>query len=277
MIKWFLAALIALAPMTAAALDVMPGLMTGLQPDKYATNVLRLYPGMAYSADGLHRVVNSTRYDIDMLGPNGCGGLDIGSPASGKQYNVYILRNTTDPTEFCAVLSNAKFAGPGGSPPDYLTYPSADYVFVRKLQFGFVWSTLWDGIPDFHVSHWPSPSVRLTQAGYGSPWMPVYGAQTFGAWQDVDLSGYMPDNARMAYVGVEARYVDGSAGSVYVRSWSGQTVPLLTGSASPGSPFPGVTTLRIRVDSLLKIQVQTTGNARAYIQFLGYEMTEPAF
>lgn len=256
-----------------------PGLMTGLQVDKYATNVLRLYPGIAYDADGSHRVHNTIRYDIDMLAPNGCGALDTGFPGSGYQYNVYLLRNTTDPTEFCAVLSRAKFAGPtippGGNPVDYLTYPSTDYVFHKKLQFGFVWSTAWDGIPDFHVSHWPMPEVRLTKAGYGAPWMALANAQTFEAWSDVSLAGWMPDNARMAYIGVEARYVDGSAGSVYLRTWSGQTVPLLVGSASPGSPFPGVTFIKIRVDSLLNLQFRTTGNVRAYIQMLGYDMTEP--
>lgn len=258
-------------------MDVIPGLITGLQPDKLSTNVLRLMPGVAYSADGTERVVNSARYEIDMLA-NGVGGLDRGSPASGQQYNVYIVRRVND-NEFGAMLSGAKFAGPtvpsGANPADYVQYPPG-WVFLKKLQFGFVWSTAWDGIPDFHVSHWPMPHVRLSRAGYGSPWMAAFNAQTGAAWHDVALANWLPDNARVAYIGVEARYVDGQAGSVYLRSWSGQTTPILVGSASPGSPFPGVSCLKIRVDSLLKLQLQTTGDARAFIQVLGYDMTEPA-
>lgn len=254
-----------------------PGLMAGLQVDKYGTNILRIYDGFAFNADGTKQVINPGRYNIDMLS-TGVGGLDRGYPASDRQYNVYIVRGETDDA-FGAMISAAKYAGPnvppGGNPDDYVQYP-AGWVFHKKLQFGFVWSTAWDGIPDFHVSHWPMPFVRLTGAGYGAPWMALANAQTGGAWQDIDFSRFMPDNARIAYLGVEARYVDGSAGSVYLRSWSGQTVPILAGSASPGSPFPGVAFLKMRVDSLRKVQLQTTGNARAYVQFLGYDMTEPA-
>lgn len=258
-------------------MDCMPGLLTGLQPDKMSTNVLRLMPGMSYNKDGDERVVNSVRYEIDMA-TNGVGGLDVGAPMNGRDYFVYLLIRESDGS-FGAMISHGKFAGPvvppGGDPSDYVVYP-AGWKFLKKLQFGFVYREAWDGIPDFHVSHWPMPSVRLTQAGYGSPWtwMAARDRTTNGAWEDLELGRWMPDNARMAYLNVETRCGGTQAGSVYLKSFGGQTVPLWSGAASPGNG--NMATVKIRVDSLLKLQLQTTGDARAFVQILGYDMTEPS-
>lgn len=260
-------------------MEAIPGLLVGFQPDKLSTNVLRLMPGVAYSQDGTTRVVNSIRYEIDMT-TNGIGGLDVGIPENGKDYFVYLLIRESD-GEFGAMISHAKFAGPtvppGGNVADYVAYP-AGWKFLKKLQFGWIYREAWDGIPDFHVAHWPMPTVRLTQSGYGSPWawMAAYARQTGGVWEYLDFDRWLPDNARMARITVEVRYVDGAAGSVYLKSWSGQTVPLFVGSGTPATPSPGVATFDIRVDSLRRAMVQTTGNVFAYVQVLGYDMTEPA-
>lgn len=258
-------------------MDFMPGLLTGLQPDKLSTNVLRLMPGMAYSKTGEERVVSSIRYEIDM-GTNGVGGLDVGVPTNGRDYFVYILMRESDGA-FGAMISHGKFAGPivppGGDPSDYVVYPSG-WKFIKKLQFGFVYREGWDGIPDFHVSHWPMYSVRLTQAGYGSPWtwMAARDRTTGGAWEDLEFSRWLPDNARLVRLIVEARSGGGAAGSVYLKSYTGHVVPLWVGACSPGNG--NMASVDIRVDSLLKLLLQTTGDARAFIQVVGYDMTEPA-
>lgn len=237
----------------------------GLQPDKLSTNVLRLYEGHCCNATGTRQVVNPGAYDIDML-VNGVGGLDTGSPASGQNYHVYVLRDAFTGA-FGAMLSAALFYGDVVVP--------FGWEMVRKLRFGFVWSTAWDGIPNFHVAHWPHPHVRLTDSELSSKWMPLGNAQATD-WALADLSRFMPDNARVAHLMVQTRFISDTAGSAYLRSHGGQSTGILVGSVSPGSPFAGPTYVTIRVDSHRKIGYKTTGGAGLWVQFLGYDMTEPS-
>lgn len=241
--------------------------ISGLQPDKISTNVLRLYEGQVSHWDGSLEAILSplNHYDINMA-TVGAGGLDEGSPVSGYDYFPYILSRQSDGA-FGAVLSHHKYLGDVVAP--------SGWSVIRKLRFGFSYNTSWDGIPNFHVAHWPHPTIRYTDAEYSSLWMPLNGG-TASSFTAVDLSPYLPDNARMAHILAEVRYNSGSAGSGYLRSYNGQSTGILIGSASPGSPFPGQVYLPIRVDSLRHLEYKCTGNVAMYIQVLGYDMTEPS-
>lgn len=238
--------------------------MIGYECDKLDTNRLYVRPGKMYNSNYSKEVHLSTTLLVDMA-TVGVNGLDTGSPTNGHDYFVYIIENAQGTV--AAVISHSITYGGVVLP--------AGYTHVRKLRFGFVYNTTRGGIPNFHASHWPMPFVRFTDAQYSAAWMPLAAGKA-STWTKLDLSNYLPDNARLVALAVSVRYNNGSAGSGYLRSYSGQPTGILAGSASPGSPFPGQMTLDLRTDSTRKIEYKTTGDVDMYIQILGYSMTEPS-
>lgn len=236
----------------------------GMDPEKLSTNVLRLCNGACANTTGDKIYEIATRLDID-ISEVGVNGRDPQYPLTTGSFWAPIIIARDDNDEVACILTS----GTGWSG---ITLPEG-YHFVRKLPFGFVYNANWDGIPNFHLSHWPKPHVRLTDAQDGNPWLPLnLGAAN--TWSYVSLADYMPDAARMAYVIASMRYIDGQAGSAYLRSHAGQTTGVKVGSVSPGSPFGGMP-IHIRVDSLRRLQYKCTGDARLSLQFIGYDMTEP--
>lgn len=237
----------------------------GCEPEKLSTNVLTIRPGVISEYYGYDSLEFLTSNQIN-LATNGLWGLDTGTITSGDEVYIYAIKNYTT-GDYGLIASRSRFMGG-------IVYPSG-YQFVRKLPFGFIYNTFWDGIPNYHLSHWPQPNIRFTDAEYSSLWMPVFGGSAT-TWTNINLGDWVPDNARVAYILSQVRYNSGTAGSGYIRTYSGQTTGLLVGSASPGSPFPGQTFTPIRVDSLRRMQYKVTGNVQMYIQVLGYDMTEPS-
>ncbi|WP_316358965.1 hypothetical protein [Devosia sp.] len=238
----------------------------GMDPEKMSTNVLRFYNGCCANVDGnkIYKIAGNN-LDVDLT-TTGVNGRDPAYPLVNGSYwaPIVIGRNSDD--EPAIVMT-------GGGGWSEITLPSG-YHFVRKLPFGFVYNSAWDGIPNFHLSYWPKPHIRFTDAQDSSPWIAL-NAGTASTWTDIAMAGWLPDAARVVHVIASARYIDGSAGSAYLRSHAGQPTGINVGSVSPSSLYSFVAT-HIRVDSLRKLQYKCTGNARLYLQVIGYDMTEPS-
>jgi len=237
--------------------------LSGFEPDKLSTNELLINPGWCASSDGNAFAQLTSILTLDMT-RNGLNGLDTSVPENGGGYFVYIVKNEST-GEVGAVISNSIIYGGVVVP--------AGFTLYRKLRFGFVYSTSRDGIPDFHLSAWPMPIIRLTGAETSGAYCVLNNGVSSG-FSDVSLSGFIPDNARMAYVQCITS-ASGTAGSAYLRSFGGQATGLIVGSAAPND-LQDRLCLTMRVSSDIKLQYKTIGGARLSIYVLGYEMTEPS-
>lgn len=245
----------------------------GMEPDKYDTNKLNINgEGCWADAEGLniwnYRVPVNGAIQIDMM-TVGLNGRDQGpEPANGTDWYLYLCANP-DTGHQGAVLSRGKFYD--------IAIPDG-YTSLRKLPFGFVYNSGWDGIPNFHFPAFGwSGLITFTDASYISAFTPLVKAQA-SQWTDLDLSGYIPDNARMAWVGTEVRAKQAQDGSAYIRSYVGQGEDgFLCGSVS--GAFVSLSSFDhhfIRVTSDRHIQYRTTGGASLILNVEGYVMTEPS-
>lgn len=241
----------------------MPLALSGFDPGKLSTNELILYPGWCASYNGESFAQLTSQIIIDLTS-NGVNGLDTGTVTNGYDYFVYIVKNETT-GDVGAVASHAKFYGEVVVPSGYTMY--------RKLRFGFVYNSARDGIPDFHLSAWPTPIIRLTGAETTSDYN-VLNVGSSSSFVDFSLSGFIPDNARMAYIQCITSS-SGGAGSAYLRSFGGQNTGIIVGSSSPGDVQDRLC-LTMRVTSDIKLQYRVIGGALLSVYVLGYEMTEPS-
>lgn len=237
--------------------------ISGFEPEKYSTNLLIISRGWCANSDGtmFAQLLTEITCDLTHVGLNG---LDKGTVTNGYDYFVYIVKNEVS-GEVGAVVSHSKYYGGVSVPPGFTMY--------RKLRFGFVYNSARDGIPDYHLSAWPMPIIRLTGAETSAAYCVLNsGAST--AFANVSLAGFLPDNARMAYVQCITGSV-GSAGSAYMRSFGGQGTGLIVGSSVPADVQDRMC-LTMRVTSDIKLQYKVIGGARLSVYVLGYEMTEPS-
>lgn len=239
-------------------------MLSGMEPDKFSTNILHLNPGSASDFYGTTTIHFNSDYTIDLttVGP---GGLDTGSVSNGEYY-VYLLQKTSD-LSGAAVVSRSRLQGDVVVPPGY--------TWIRKLPWGFVYNTAWDGIPNFLIAHWPMPLVRFTDAQYQAPWMAcVVASCRSQTWTTVDLTGYLPDTARAAMLATEVREMGTTACSGYVSS-TGHDTGLFVGSASPNQPS-SVMSLTIRVTSDRRLFYYVSPGCGLGIEVLGYLMSDPS-
>jgi len=241
----------------------MPLAISGFEPDKLSTNQLIIRRGWCASADGNDFAQLTTDITLDMS-QVGINGLDQGLPVNGYDYFVYIVKNQST-NEVGAVISHAKYYSD-------VVLPSG-YGMHRKLRFGFVYNSARDGIPNFHLSHWPMPFIRLTDAETSGSYC-VLSNGVSSAFANISLSAFIPDNARMAYIQC-VTYSSGTAGSSYVRSYSGQLTGIMAGSSTP-TDVGDRQCFNIRVTSDLKLQYKVIGGAKLSVYVLGYDMTEPS-
>lgn len=237
--------------------------LAGMDPEKLSTNVLRIQPGSCAKSDGSSLASISGNVDINMA-VVGVNGIDVGAPVDGLDYFPYMIQNDTTGA-LAGVLSNSKFYNTVVVP--------AGYTMFRKLPFGFRYSLAsWDGIPNFHLSFWPKPFIRFTDAQEAIEWRALLNGANAG-FTDVDLSPWIPDNARIAYI--LTRVSSGGAVAGYGKIRTVANNGLAVGGSTPG----GVDTycsMWIRVTSALKIQYAITNDARLSIFVMGYGMTEPS-
>lgn len=239
--------------------------LSGLEPDKFSTNRLNINPGSVseFYGQALFNFPQETQIDLTKAG---AWGIDTGVVTNGDLY-VYVIWNQST-GDYALMASQSTFQGG-------VTLPLG-YTVARKLPWGVVYRAAWDGIPNFHLTNWPMPDIRFTDSEYSQTWSAL-ASGTAPDWTIVDLSRWVPDNARMAYIQVETRWVPGQpAGSSYIRSYAGQASGLLVGSVNPGMQFSNGGSLKIRVDSTRKMEYKSTPGAAIYIRVLGYSMTEPA-
>jgi hypothetical protein len=241
-------------------------LLFGLEPNKLSTNVIRMNPGSIGEYYGNDRLDFSTTTDIDLT-TNGLNGLDTGSLSNGDGVYIYVIYNYS--------TGNQGFIASQSIISSGVNLPSG-YVIYRKMPFGFIYNAAnWDGIPAFHLTNWPSPTVRFTDAESSGAWNAL-AAGSATTWTDVDLTPWVPDNARMVTLNIQIRYQsDGSTSSAYIRSATSQTTGVLVGSVDSSSHYINQT-IDIRTTSVRRIQYQNVGSgARVYIYVLGYSNTEP--
>lgn len=235
-------------------------LLFGCEPEKFSNTVLRIRPGSMASSNGDERFDFTTNTDIN-LSTVGLNGMDVGSPANGDSLQVYMISNGVTNGFLCS-----KSIIYGG-----VTLPNG-YTAKRKLPFGFIYKSAWGGIPDYHLEGGHLPFIRYTGSEATSTWMALSGgvAQT---WTDIDLSGFMPDNARLAHIKAEVIF-KGRSATAYLRSYSTPSVgePVGTVNTSMTRTPPSYTP--IRVSSTRKIQYRCLGGCALNIQVIGYSMTE---
>ncbi len=237
--------------------------ISGFEPDKLSATQLLINPGWCASADGndFAQLTELLTLDMNHVGLNG---LDQGIPVNGYDYFVYVVKNEAT-NQIGAVISHAKYYSDVVLP--------VGYGMHRKLRFGFVYNSTRDGIPDFHLTAWPMPIIRLTGAETSGKYC-VLGTGFSNSFADISLSSFIPDNARMSYVQCVTSSI-GSAGSAYLRSFGGQNTGLIVGSSTPNDVQDRMC-LTMRVTSDIKLQYKVTGGARLSVYVLGYEMTEPS-
>ncbi len=255
-------------------MTTMPRLLHGMEPDKLSTNVLNIN-GDGYWADAAgtdffiyqQSLQGLLQVDLTRLGLNG---RDAGTlPNSVGDWYIYLLGDPGNTQSTAAVASRSITYGG----VDLSNIPS-NLTRMRKLPFGFIYNPAWDGIPNFHIPVSGS-FFTYTDSEYAAPWIALANG-TAQSWTDVDLSNYIPDNARVAYIKTEVR--DGginAGGSGYLRSYQGQTTGVIAGSSTPAMSS-SFSNHFIRVDSLRKLQYKVTGGSSLFITVLGYHMTEPS-
>lgn len=234
--------------------------LSGLEPGKLSTNSIVIQPGSLTGWDGaLYERSTAAYVDLTI---NGATGLDTGSVSAGDLF-LYAIH---DATSWCFIASKAKAAGDVVVP--------AGYTLIRKLPWGVIYNPAWDGLPNHHVAHWPSPMITLTDSETSGAWCAL-SLGTATTWTDIDLSPWIPDNARIAYISCQTKYLS-ATGSAYIRSYSGQPTGMLIGSVAANSVFQTNTQL-IRISSTRKLQYQLNSpGIRLSIYVLGYCQTEPA-
>lgn len=240
--------------------------LSGMEPEKFSTNKLNINPGSVaeFYGNALFHFPQETQINLQA---SGMWGIDKGYVVDGQDLYVYVISNAAT-GQFGLMASQSIFQGG-------VVLPTG-FTVARKLPWGVMYRAEWDGIPNFHLTNWPMPDIRFTDSEYSQTWSAL-SAGTAAEWTLVDLSRWVPDNARMAYIQVETRWLPNQpAGSSFIRSYAGQPSGLLVGSVNPGMQFSNGGSLKIRVDSTRKMEYKATPGAALYIRVLGYSMTEPA-
>ena len=224
--------------------------ISGCEPGKSKkTNVLVFQPGEIWSSDGETPFRFETSFEVAV------------TPSAGDHF-LYLISNEI---EYYLIDSQSKFSGGVVCPPGFSVQ--------RKLPFGFVWNSAWDGIPAFHLAHWPSPLITFTDSEASGLWSPLIAGHAT-TWTDLDLSPWVPDDARFVYLSTRTIY-NGASSSTYLRSHSGQITGKRVGSVSALSAYDS-NRVGIRITSDRKIQYRSLGGAGLDLFVEGYAMTEPA-
>lgn len=204
----------------------LPSFLTGLRVDKFDTFRLVIEPGVFASASGLdvYTVTENLFVDISSYGP---GGRDtITNFVNGDEVYVYFFKNNST-GEVRGVISRARFYGDVGQ--------FTNWTMLRKHdRFSLIYNTNRSGgsggIPDFHMGVTPG-FINLTNFETSNSWSGIQNGHSTN-WADIDLSGIVPDNARLASLLCITRY-GSRAGSSFIRSTGNQVYGRLVGEVSP--------------------------------------------
>lgn len=183
----------------------------------------------------------------------GLNGLDVGTPVDGEDYFIYLIKETTT-NELEAVFSKQISMS--------LVVVPTGYVMFRKLNWGFVFDVArWGGIIPHHISI-DNNEVVFTSPENTPAYSPCYNFVGLG-WTAIDLSAWMPDNARLAKLLFTVKSNSGSGSVKYkVMGVNGLEI------------FQGSCVLDLVTRSNHVIYVKTIGDAVLDLTQLGYTMTE---
>ena len=233
----------------------------GLEPEILNKTSLALHAGHCADGSGREIMTIRRRHKIDLT-KNGLNGLDKGGLRVGQGYYIYVVETRSG--EVGAVVSASRFVSEFAK--------GRKYRLVRKLPWGFVYQK--DGIPSMHLSNWPKPFTRFTMAESSSKWRVLQRGRS-SAWAPVDVSKFVPDNARMAYLQIEVTH-KGRRGksAAYVRVIGGQREGLRVAKVSNGQT--NILTLHQRITSRGIFYYRVDRGAEVNIHVLGYSNTEPS-
>lgn len=237
----------------------------GFQPERISANVLRIYPGYLTNGSNTPADVMVSHANIDInLTVNGANGLDTGTITTGQGYYIYIIKHLTTGTVAAIASTAIAYAG--------VTYPSGyGIALVRKLPFGFIYMS--SGIPSFHLSNWPMPTVWLDDWDSGGTWDVVFNTDVSNVYTDFDCSAFVPDNSRLVWLQCELRQ-NGGAGDLYLQVYGNNAINKKVLSVNNANEV-AMTVVPYRLNSTRHgLWKTTTTNVRAFIRPIGYEMTE---
>lgn len=237
----------------------------GCEPNKVSTNILAINAGVVWDFYGYAAYEFPSLVSLDFT-IVGLGGYDIsGGPIDGSNLCIYLIANDST-GEYGFIGTSSIYEGG-------VVLPSG-FSVKRKLPWGVIYNSSRDGIPSFHLTHWPMPMITLTNAESTSAYNAL-GAGNSTVWADVDLSSWVPDNARLVHLLIETRYIS-SVCSAYLRTYGGQSTGMRVASVSANSVY-NIMEKTIRVTSDRKIQYKlNAAGAQLFIYVMGYSMTEPA-
>ena len=251
-----------------ALIDNPYRLLFGLEPEKLSGTELNLQAGAAADQYGTE-VLRSTSALTINLATNGALGLDTGTITSGEDYYVYLLKTTADGSLSALVSTSISYGG--------VTVPSG-YTMHRKLPWGFIYNTTsgWgvtNGIPDFHLTHWPKPLTTFTAFQFASPFLALT-AGTSTTFASVDLTPWLPDNARLARIACRVNYSSG-AGKAYVRTYGTQSTGIEVGRPTAASDVR-LFMFDMRTTSTRLMSYKVDSGVTLDIGVMGYSQTEPS-
>ncbi len=251
----------AVAHEMAIRADGQTRVLFGLEPEVLNSTSLALHAGHCADGGGREIMTIRRRHKIDLT-KNGLNGLDKGRPRVGQGYYIYVVETRSG--EVGAVVSASRFVSEFAK--------GRKYSLVRKLPWGFVYQK--DGIPPMHLSNWPKPFTRFTMAESTPKWRVLRRGRS-SAWTPVDVSKFVPDNARMAYLQIEVTH-KGRRGksAAYVRVIGGQREGLRVARVSKGQT--NILTLHQRITSKGIFYYRVDRGAEVNIHVLGYSNTEPS-
>jgi hypothetical protein len=245
------------------------GLLQGLRPEVVSSTVMRFHDGVATDALGTTQIA-VTRFrdthaylEVD-LAHVGLNGRDTDSFEEGH-YFFYLMRSLRD--NAVGIVASRADAYGGVTQP-----PGGPWV-MRKLPYGHPYRAEFGGFAPVHVDAWPHPTVIFTDSEYSGTWMALLagGAQD---WEDVDVSRWIPSNARLGHFIFETRDAGHRApGACFVRSYGGQPVGLLVGESMPRAPS-ALLSAAVRISSAQRLQYRCSRGSRLLIQVRGFSITE---
>lgn len=236
-------------------------LLHGLEPEVIDGYTLQLHAGHFADSTGCH-VIDVRRPLRINLKAVGLGGMDEAAPRPGRHYFIYLVTTRTGQTG--AVVSSRIAVSEFNSGGRFAT--------VRKLPWGFVFTE--GGVPAVHLSYWPKPFTRYTEAASTPEWAVLQGGAE-SEWTRVNVARLVPDNARMAYLMIEVRHLGGPGSAAgFVRVLGSQGDGLMVGRVSGGNS--SVLTLHQRITSTGDFFYRVEPGAVMYVHILGYSNTEPS-
>lgn len=233
---------------------IIPKLLTGLTPLMLDSHTLRIEAGVAAVAgsnpDCWIEIPGNTQLSILSVGP---WGLD--RPLWVGWAYLWGIADSTGVLPGACILSPSALGGGLIIPPGYDRIRYLPYaVYIKGSSAGMRLQL---------VTSWPFPCKTIYQdQGIGHQFS---AGPTDGAWQTVNLSLWVPTDARLAHLQVYSEAVSGPGGHVFVRT------PGCGDGGFALGPDSHQTTRFVAMSSNENIEVRTSPLTEIWLRVVGYE------